>query len=100
MSRSLCRVNSSEVSHSAASVVGGVAVQQLSPESARSNSQAIGQSRHRRKIAHHHDPAFRRLPFSQKGNCAVLAVVAVNPLETGRVRIELVQSLILPINPV
>ena len=88
----LRRLNSSEVSHSAASVLGRVAIQQLSPESSRGNSQSVVQPWHRRKITLHHNPALQRLSFAQKGDRVGLAVVAVDPLKTHRIVIELVES--------
>src|SRR5512132_4152083 len=98
MDRSLGRLNSFRVSHSAPSVLFSIAVQQLPPASSGGNSQTIAHPWYGRKIADHDNLILRRLPFAQKRNYAVLAVVAVNPFKTSWVGIQFVERRTLLIN--
>src|SRR5262245_30345469 len=90
----------SKISNAAASILRCIAVQQLSPEASVGNPQMITQPGNRSEIAHDLNFVRRRLCGAQKGNCAGIIVVAVNPLETSRVVVELVQSRIVSIDPV
>ena len=93
-------VNSFRVSHSAPSILFCIAVQQLFPDTSCGNAQPIAHPWYGRKIAHHDNLVLCRLPFAQKRNCAVLAVVAVNPFKTSWVDIEFVERRLLLIKKV
>src|SRR5215813_3517361 len=76
----------------AAAVFSGVAVQQFSPEAPARDSHLVVVARDRGEVADDHDTFAGRAPFAQEAQDAVLGVVAINPLEAGRVTVLLVQG--------
>src|SRR6185369_5808979 len=92
------RVHASQVPHAASTVLLGVAIQQLTPESARGHADTVAVARHRSEITDNQNFISRRPALAQKGNNAGGCVIAVHPFETGRISIELVQRGLLPIN--
>src|SRR5580700_10731051 len=97
--RMLFRLNSAHISHSAASVFRGIAVQQFPPKSAAWNPQSVANPRHRSKVTHHNNIS-RRLPLAQQRNRARQAVATVDPLEASDLVVHFVQLWILPVKPV
>src|SRR6266508_6015472 len=82
-------VHATAVPHIAASIHGGVAVEQLRVVSRLRYADAVLRTRHRREVEHHHREiaAIARVPH--EGDDAVLVVVAVDPAEAGRVEVAL-----------
>src|SRR5215471_2764572 len=100
MDRIVRGLYSFRVLHAAPSVMLCIAIQQLLPDSSRGNSQTIAKPWYRREIADHDNLILWRFFFAQKGNCALLGVVAVNPFKTSWIRIQFVERRMLLINEV
>src|SRR5215471_2410530 len=94
--RNGCGVDAAQIAHSAAAVVNGVAVQQLTPPTALRNSERVVRSWHGRKVA---DDENRRAAAwaAQKRDYARLGVVRVDPLEACGLEVDLVQRRLAPI---
>ena len=100
MHRPLLGEDAAEVPPSGAAVDGGVAVEHLFPAQALRDADAEAAARHRREVAHTEDGTRPVAAVAQEADDALVVVVAVDPLEAGRIVVQLVQRRLLAIQAV
>ena len=79
------------VAHVASAVHGGIAVQDLFPESGARDADQVPLPGNRREVAHHQHHIFGIAAFADVRNNAVLPVLEIDPFKTASVKIELMQ---------
>jgi len=80
-----------QVSPTCASVNQSITVQGLFPKPFSRNSYPVVLSRHWCEVESNEDEIVHRLRLSNHGQSALLAIVTVDPLETGGIAVHLVQ---------
>src|ERR1700693_3069947 len=94
------RRDHADVSQVAPTVDRGIAVQDLHVVASYGNSDAIAVPRYGSEVADNNDEVVRIFGSAQEGNDATLPVVAVYPLETARLEIDLEQGRLRPVEAV
>src|ERR1700684_1746392 len=92
-------VHSAEVTHTAAGVFAGVAVEHFAPVAAVGNAEAVSQAGHRSEVADDQHGVLRRIAFSQQGNRAGGDVVAIDPFDADGIIVEQVHGGLAPVGP-
>src|SRR5438045_3679295 len=100
MGGNLFGVYSTEISHAAAGVFAGVAVEHFAPIAAVGHADAVTGAWDGRKVADDQDCVLRILAFAKKRNCAGGVIVGVDPLESGGIVIENVHGGLIAIEAV
>jgi hypothetical protein len=77
------RFDSAEIPVPCPTVLPGIAVEYLSPETSARHTDAVVVTRHRREVADHGDHVLVGVSFSQEAHDAFFRVVGIDPLETG-----------------
>src|SRR5690242_1992674 len=85
------RVDATEIAHAAAAINGRVGVDDLPPVSRERNAEKVILARHGREIAGDENHLLAVAALADVRECALLGVAAVDPLETVRVEVELVE---------
>ena len=86
------RLDRAEVAQAAPAVVLRVAVQELLPRAPGRHADPVIPVGDGREVAHDQDEVRRRAPLPQVADDTVVGVVEIDPLEPGRIEIELVEG--------
>src|SRR5215470_11243033 len=90
-------VRAAEISHPASAVLSRVAVQRLAPVAGVGNTDHVIRARNGREVADDQDRGGVASRLAQEAHYAVIAVSKVDPLESTRLEILLVQSACGPV---
>ena len=89
-----------EVAMVAPTVISGIAVQYLSPETRKGSADTVVEEGDGGEVAHNDQGLFRRTSFANEAKHTVLRVIAVDPSESGCVEVKLMQGRLGPVEPV
>src|SRR5215510_9556405 len=93
-------LHTTEVSPSTPAILHGVAVQELLPETAAGSAKTIVLAGNGSEVADDEYDVFRGVSFPNETNDTGFSVITINPLETRRIQIKLVQRGFAPIEPI
>src|ERR1043166_1535522 len=93
-------LDTAEISHAAATVITGIAVENLLPEPAAGRANTVVVPRHRSEVARDEDNGSARPAFADQADDAAFRIAAIDPFKTCGVAIHFVQGRFASVEPV